>query len=66
MDGQQVSKTGDQMIGTLWKCRKGKIYILKDKYFTTGGALYYVFTTPSLGHVTLRDFFVERSMTKIA
>ena len=55
------------MIGTLWKCRKNNTYILKEKYITTGGVEYYVFIRPNLkSDVTLRAFFVKRTMTKIA
>ena len=58
------------MIGTLWKCRMGKIYILKETFSTskntsTKEIKYYVFIKPSGNHVTLRDFFVDRGMTKI-
>ena len=53
------------MIGTLWKCRIGKIYILKEKYTTKFGNEYYVFIRPSGNHVTLRAFFVDRGMFKI-
>ena len=53
------------MIGSLWKCRIGKIHILKEKYTTRQGNEYYVFIQPSGINVTLRAFFVDRAMTKI-
>tara|TARA_B100001093_G_scaffold303610_1_gene289537 strand:- start:298 stop:462 length:165 start_codon:yes stop_codon:yes gene_type:complete len=53
------------MIGTLWKCRKARIFILKEKYTTRQGNEYYVFISPSGRHVTLRAFFVDRGMAKI-
>jgi hypothetical protein len=53
------------MIHTLWTCRKGKTYILKEKYATRQGNEYYVFVEPSGNHVTLRAIFVDRAMTKI-
>lgn len=53
------------MIGTLWKCRKGKIYILKRTYMYDNKTRHYVFIRPSGNTLTLRDFFVDRSMTKI-
>ena len=58
------------MIGTLWKCRKGKVYILKETFTTSKNTStkvikYYVFIQPSGKRVTLRDFFVDRGMTKI-
>jgi len=53
------------MIGTLWQCRMGKTYILKEKFATAFGHEYYVFIKPSGSHVTLRAFFVDRGMFKI-
>jgi len=53
------------MIGSLWKCRMDKVYILKEKYTTRQGNEYYVFIKPSGNHVTLRAFFVDRGMFKI-
>lgn len=58
------------MIGTLWKCRMGRIYILKEinttsKNTSTKVIKHYVFIQPSGNTLTLRDFFVDRGMTKI-
>jgi hypothetical protein len=58
------------MIGTLWKCRMGKVYILKEikttsKNTSTKTIKHYVFMQPSGNTLTLRDFFVDRGMTKI-
>ena len=53
------------MIGTLWKCRMDKIYILKKTHKKENKITHYVFIQPSGTPLTLNAFFVDRGMTKI-
>ena len=67
MDGRKISEIGDSMIGSLWKDKSNRIFILNRTYTAKSQDKYYVFirTSGMKSHLTLNEFFVNRHMTQI-